>query len=171
MDWRGFELHPETPVGGMPLARLVPPGRLESMRAFLRDFAARFGIDNMPQPEHVPNTRRVLAMAEYARDHARLDAFRDTAMTAYWLHRANLERDDELAAIASRSGLDPDAALRAADAPAYLQRVDALRAEAAAAGVTGIPTFFFGDERVAGCQPYEVLEAAAQRAGARRKRA
>jgi len=36
--------------------------------------------------------------------------------------------------------------------------------EAAQAGVTGIPTFDIGDERVVGAQPFDVLAEAARRA-------
>ncbi len=46
---------------------------------------------------------------------------------------------------------------------------DELRREASRAGVTGIPTFFFGDEVVVGCQPYPMLARAAERAGAKRR--
>ncbi|HUL60586.1 MAG TPA: hypothetical protein VLU43_15000, partial [Anaeromyxobacteraceae bacterium] len=49
---------------------------------------------------------------------------------------------------------------------AMLARVDAARAQALSAGVTGIPTFDIGAVRVVGCQPYEVLAAAARKAGA-----
>jgi predicted DsbA family dithiol-disulfide isomerase len=41
--------------------------------------------------------------------------------------------------------------------------------EAAAAGVTGIPTFDVGGERVVGAQPYDVLAAAVERQGGRRR--
>lgn len=163
VDWRGFELHPETPLGGMPVTSLVSRARLEGMHAYMRQFAARFGVDNMATPEHLPNTRRALAMAEFARDHRRLDAFRDAAMEAHWIRGEDLERDDDLRTVASRAGLNPSDALQAADAAPYLERVDALRAEARAAGVTGIPTLFFGDEKIVGCQPYEELAGAARR--------
>ncbi len=157
VDWRGFELHPETPLGGMPVTSLVPRARLERMGAYMPQLAARFGIDNMATPEHLPNTRRALAMAEFARDHGRLDAFRDAVMEAHWTRSGNLEQD--LRTVASRAGLNPTDALQAADAAPYLERVDALRAEAHGAGVTGIPTFFFGDEKVVGCPPDEELAA------------
>lgn len=134
------------------------------MRGYLRGFATGFGVHDMSTPEHLPNTRRALAMAEYARDQGVLDAFRDAAMEAHWRRGADIERDADLRETAALAGLDPDAALRAADSMAYQDRVEALRAEAHAAGVTGIPTFFFGDERVVGCQPYEELAAAARRA-------
>lgn len=166
VDWRGFELHPETPRGGMPVTALVPRSRLETMRDYLRGFAARFGVDIMETPGRLPNTRRALAMAEYARDQGSLEAFRDAAMQGYWRRGENLEDDRDLRAISSRAGLDAEAAMRAAGDPAYAARVDAIRAEASSKGVTGIPTFFIGEEVVVGCQPYEVLATAVRGAGA-----
>lgn len=84
------------------------------MREYMRQFAARFGIEDMATPDHLPNTRRALAMAEYARDQDRLEAFRDAAMDAHWRRGENLEDDADLRAIAARAGLDSEAALRAA---------------------------------------------------------
>lgn len=167
LDWRGFELHPETPPGGVALERLFGPQRLAGMRDHLRTFARQFGIDDMPGVEHLPNTRSALALMEFARDQGRLDSCRSTAMTAFWREGIDLERKEHLHAIAARSGLDAEAALAAVDDPRYLGRVDELRDEAHRLGVTGIPTFFFGDEPpVVGCQPYDVLARVAEAAGA-----
>jgi predicted DsbA family dithiol-disulfide isomerase len=167
VEWCGFELHPGTPKGGMPLSTLFPPARLPALRAQMQQFAARFGISAIDQPDHIPNSRRALAIAEWARDRGQLDAFRESAMVAHWREARNLENDDDLRAIAARVGLDPDQALAAADDPAILARVDRRQIDARQHGVTGIPTFFIGEEEVVGCQPYEVLAAAARRAGAR----
>jgi predicted DsbA family dithiol-disulfide isomerase len=169
VDWRGFPLHPRTPKGGMPLSALFPAARVPAVKEQLRQFAARFGVEGIVHPDRIPNTRRVLAMAEYARARAHLDAFRRAGMEAHWLHGKDLESDDDLRAIAESVGLDGAAALAAADAPAFLAQVDAKQEEARRDGVTGIPTFFIGDVRVVGCQPYEVLEEAAVRAGAPRR--
>lgn len=165
MDWRGFELHPETPPGGIAIARLFGADRVEPMRAHMRRFAAQFGITDMRHPSHLPNTRRVLAAAELARDRGRLDAFRETAMDAYWRAGEDLEDDAVVRRIAADVGLDPDAAVAAMSDPEHLARVDAIRRESINAGVTGIPTFFIGDQKVVGCQPYETLAAAVERAG------
>ena len=81
----------------------------------------------------------------------------------------DLESDADLGQMAAAAGLDPGEALSAADDPAWLSRVDAKQADARAHGVTGIPTFFIGDQEVVGCQPYEVLAAAADRAGIPRR--
>ncbi|HET6148546.1 MAG TPA: DsbA family protein [Polyangia bacterium] len=171
VEWCGFELHPRTPRGGMPLTALFPAARIAALKENLYQFAARFGVGAIRHPDHIPNTRRVLAIAELARDRGRLDAFREAGMVAYWRAGRDLEDDDDLRAIATGVGLPADEALAAADDPALLARVDQRQAEARRLGVTGIPTFIFGSdgrgEAVVGCHPYEVVAAAAQRAGAR----
>ncbi len=171
LDWRGFELHPETPRGGMSLERLFSPARAQAMRSHVRQFAAQFGVLGLEPPSHLPNTRRALAIAEWARElgAGALDRFRAAAMRAHWRAGRDLERDDHLRAVASEAGLDADAALAAADEAKWQARVDGVRDEAHELGVTGVPTFFFGELPVVGCQPYERLARAAERAGAHKR--
>lgn len=163
----GYELHPGTPPGGVPLAEYLPDP--DAMLGYVRSFAAGFGIDDLSPPRILPSTRRAHAVAQRARDEGRLDAFRVAAFDAYWRRGRGLESDDALAALAREAGMDPRAALAAVGDPAVLARVDAARRAAEAAGVTGIPTFDVGDVRIVGCQRYEVLADAVRRAGARRR--
>jgi len=164
LDWRGFELHPETPRGGMELTQLFPASRLAGMADHLRRFSAQFGVEPLAPRSRLANTRRALAVAEYARDVGKLDAWRDAASHAYWREDSDLESDAALGAIAARVGLDVDAAVAAADDAALQSRIDAKRDEASRLGITGIPTFVFAGRRaVVGCQPYEVLAAAVER--------
>jgi predicted DsbA family dithiol-disulfide isomerase len=169
LDWRGFELHPETPPGGMRLDERFPPERLAGMGEYMQQFAAQFGVEDFRPRERIPNTRRALALAEVARDEGKLDAFRTRAMEAHWRDGLDLENDDDLRAIAREAGLPDDAVERSKQDSAYLARVDALRDEANAIGVEGIPTFVAGRYGVAGCQPYEALAQLAERAGATRR--
>ena len=169
IDWRGFELHPETPPGGRPIAERVSRERLPQLKSGLREFAASFGVTDLELPDHLPNTRRALAIAEYAREQGKLAAFRDAAMHAHWREGRNLEDEQALREIALRAGLEPEAALQATAAERYLQRVDAIREEATQIGVTGIPTLIVGQYGVVGCQPYEVITQAVERAGTRRR--
>jgi predicted DsbA family dithiol-disulfide isomerase len=166
VDWRGFELHPETPQGGMRLSDLFPGRQAQAMHEHLRQFAAGFGITDMGSPEWLPNTRRALAIAELARDEGKLDAWRVAAMNAHWRLGKNIQDVADLRETATQIGLDPERAARAMDEQRYLDRVDAVRQEAGDMGVTGVPTFVFGDFAVVGCQPYDVLAEAARRAGA-----
>jgi predicted DsbA family dithiol-disulfide isomerase len=136
----------------------------------LTQFAASFGITDMKRADKIPNTRRALAMAEFARDQGKLDEFRSLTMDAYWKEAKDIEDDTNLRELARASGLDPDRAIMAADDPVYLDRVDAIRQEFKNLGTGGIPTVLFGTrEIVEGCQPYEALVGAAVSAGAKRK--
>lgn len=165
LEWNGFELHPSTPRGGRPLSSLFPGVHLPSLHEQTRRFAAQFGVRDFSPSDRLSNTRRALAMAEYAREHDRLAPFRQAAFDGNWRQGKNLEDDVDLQAIAAQAGLDPAAALVAADDAAYLERVDRRQKDARAAGVTGIPTFVLNDQRIVGCQPYEALANAARRAG------
>lgn len=153
----------------MRLADKFGADRLPAMRAHLRRFAAAFGVEGMHEPERSPNTRAALALAEHARDRGRLHEARRALMDAFWRRGEDLEDPAVLSRCAAEAGLDPAAALAAAEDPAVVARVDAMGREAARAGVTGIPTFLIGGQRVVGCQPYEVLAAAAEAQGARRR--
>jgi len=168
LDWRGFELNPGTPRGGVLLEQLFP-GRAAAMMAHAEQVARSFGVTDIRIPGRLNNTRRALALAEWARSQGKLLEFRDAAMEAYWRRGGDLEDAEVLARLAEQAGLPAGQASAAMDAPEYQSRVDALQAEGRAAGVTGIPTAFIGNVRVVGCQPYEVFAEAARRAGVRRR--
>ncbi len=171
LDWRGFELHPDTPVGGMPLKDLFPGRDIGAMHRHVQQYGGTFGVDLPPPPRHLANTRKALAVAEYARREGKLDAFRRAAMHAYWKDGKDLENPGVLRDAAKTAGLDAETAVKAMNDSKYLKVVDAMRAEAGRAGVTGIPTFVFpGVQPVVGCQSWEVVEAAAKAAGARKRK-
>jgi predicted DsbA family dithiol-disulfide isomerase len=169
LDWRGFELHPETPPGGMRLDEFFPPQRVREMQTYLSSFAARYGIADFRQRDRIPNTHRALALAEVAREEGKLDALRTRAMDAHWRDGLDLEDDGDLRTIARDAGLAEDAVARSLSDPRYLERVDAIRTEATLIGVEGIPTFVLGRSGMSGAQPYEAFEQFARNAGAKRR--
>ncbi len=168
VELNGFELHPEVPVGGVAVEDFFAPGQVEPMRKHMRSFADRFDVQ-MGAPARISNTRAALAAAEYARDHSKLDAFWEAAMHAHWRDGQDLEDDEVLGALASDVGLDAKAAVEASRSSEYIERVDQLGVRAGEASVSGIPAFLFPEERIVGCQPYERLAAAAERAGASKR--
>jgi len=144
--------------------------RVAKMRPYLLDFARAQGVTGMVIPPHKPNTRKALALAEWARDRGKLHDVRTALMDTYWRSGLDIEDDAVLARVveeAGFSGLEGTGAIRESRAPGILARVAAMGREAAAAGVTGIPTFDIGNERVVGAQPYEVLAKAVVRQGGR----
>jgi len=143
------------------------PGENRDMSGYLDRFAAGFGVPGLAHSRMMPNTRRAIAVAEFARDQGKLDAFRSLVMDARWKEGRDIGDDAVLRDLAVSAGLDGDAAMQAADAPVYLGRVDVIRREFKELGVGGIPAFAFPQESIEGCRPYEELAAAALRAGAR----
>jgi len=152
----------------MDLARLHPRQGKSEMGSYILKFAAGFGIHDIKPSSRLPNTRRPLAVAEYARDQGKLDAFRSLVMAAHWKEGRDIEDESVLRNLAAAAGLDPDIAIKAAVDPVYLKRIADTRAEYKKLGVGGIPTFLLGSETVEGCQPYEILADAARRAGIRK---
>lgn len=104
------------------------------------------------------NSRRALALAEYARDHGQFAAVHRLLFEAYFVAGANLADTAVLRDVAQRGGLDPDAALAAVDGGEYDARIDTASAEAREIGITGVPTFIVADRyAIVGAQPYEWL--------------
>jgi len=181
-DWKGFELHPEIPLGGVAIRALLPGDRVDAMLARLHDVAASLDVPFSPQ-EHAPNTKAALAISELARREGVLDSWRTAAMDAYWRDGRDIEDRTVLAELAKTAGLDPDAAIAFLDAPEVPALLLEQRHEAMRWGVDSIPTWFMlpagwtptdpmppeGQPRpvkVVGCQPAEVVERAAEMAGA-----
>ena len=158
LEWHGFELHPGTPKGGLPLTSLFRGANLPALHARTKAFAAGFGVVDFDPQDWLHNTRRALAAAEFARDQGRLNPFRAAAFAACFRQRLDIEKDETLAKMAEAAGLPQGAVIHAADDPTYLARVDARQAQARKMGITGIPTFVLGERRAVGCQPYEQLE-------------
>jgi len=169
VNWIGFELHPETPVNGKELKPSLSGDIPSEQDNYIQQFADRFGVQGMKSMKRMPNTRRALAIAEFARDHGQLDEYHRLVMDAQWIEGNNIEDNSVLAALAKASGLDPEKALLATDDPTYLGRVDTQRVEYKKLGVGGIPTFVFGSESIEGFRPYNVLTTLLLRAGAKRR--
>lgn len=164
---------------------MFPPDRIVVMHDRLREVGRSMGVTIHPR-EHAPSTKPALALSELARRQGRLDAWREAAMTAHWEEGRDLEDPEVLRELLTASGMDADAALAWLSDPEVPRLLAAQRQEAARWGVTGIPTWFVlptgwtpGDAlppegqprpvRVVGCQPIEVVERAAEMAGAPRR--
>jgi predicted DsbA family dithiol-disulfide isomerase len=163
-EWRGFQLHPEIPPGGVRGAEVFGAERVRVYGERLTRFAAEFGVD-LQMPERIPSTMRPLAVTEFARDHGALAPFRDAVMNAHWHGGKDIESDECLGAIAEAVGLDREAALSAGDDELYVGRVEQIRREAHERMVSAIPTFFFGDFMVVGCQTWDTVEKVARKVG------
>jgi predicted DsbA family dithiol-disulfide isomerase len=160
--WLPFDLHPEYPPEGIPLAELHRRyGIGVGDRDPLRDRFAAAGLD-YNRPKTVPNTRLALRVTELARERGLHQSFHDRLMDAYWSEATNIGDPDELRRLAADVGLDAEDVERViAEPAAYLDDVEASTEQAYSIGINAIPAFVL-DRRliVLGAQPLEVFRRA-----------
>ena len=156
--WLPFDLHPEYPAEGIPLAELHRRYGLGD-RDPLVDRFAEAGLE-YNRPDVVPNTRLALRLTELARERGLHEPFHDRLMDAYWAEATDIGDADELRRLAAEVGLDGIEAV-IEDPAAYLDTVEASTTSAQAIGINAIPAFLL-DERliVLGAQPLEVFRRA-----------
>ena len=160
--WLPFDLHPEYPPEGIPLAELhrrygIGVGEHDPLR---ERFAAA-GLE-YNRPEIVPNTRLALRMSELARERGLHQPFHDRLMEAYWSEATDIGDRDELRRLAAEVGLGAEEVERVIDDPtAYLDLVQGSTRQANSIGIAAIPAFLL-DRRllVLGAQPLEVFRRA-----------
>jgi predicted DsbA family dithiol-disulfide isomerase len=121
--------------------RRPPPGRLDAPRLSPR---ARDGGGDPPAPLQ-PRSTLPLAACLWAQEQGRLRHFKHALYEAFFCEGEDIATDAELARAATRAGLDPAEIVRAAYDDARFARIRAVRAEAEAAGVRGVPTLVSQD--------------------------
>lgn len=163
VEWRAFELHPETPLEGMRLPWADDP-RYEAMAERLQQMAAEADLPMNP-PTWVSNSRRALEAAEFAREQGRHEAFHDAVFRAYFAQGQDIGDWAVLQQVAGAVGLDATAMRQAVERGTHRAAVDAQIGEARRLGITGVPTYILGNLAVVGAQPYEVFQRAMARLG------
>jgi predicted DsbA family dithiol-disulfide isomerase len=160
--WLPFDLHPEYPPEGIPLADLHRRyGIGVGERDPLRDRFEAAGLE-YNRPEIVPNTRLALRVTELARERGLHEPFHDRLMVAYWSEATNVGDPDELRRLAAEIGLEADDVGRVvADPSAYLDVVEGSTRHALSIGINAVPAFLL-DRRliVMGAQPLDVFRRA-----------
>ncbi|MGM7702781.1 DsbA family oxidoreductase [Pseudalkalibacillus sp. Hm43] len=153
LEWREFELHPEgQPDSTSPYMKQA----YENVKML----ADRHGIDMKPEvlTEVTSDSRKALLGFEFAKDQGKEAQYRDTVFHAYWVEGKNIGHDDVLREIAEKVSLDPDELLHAIENPVYQNRLIDSMQDAQAQGITGVPTYQYGEMTSVGAQPISVLK-------------
>jgi predicted DsbA family dithiol-disulfide isomerase len=152
--WVSYEIHPETPPGGVLLERLFGPGMGQRQESMRRRCAA-LGLPFEP-PRLLSNSRLVIEASEFARDAGKHHEFHRAALASYFARSQDIGDLDVLSELAAEIGLDPVALRQELAAGRYAGRRKAAHEEACGLGITGVPTFIFaGGARVVGAQPLD----------------
>jgi len=126
---------------------------LDRLRQVARELDLPFGERKMTF-----NSRLAQEMGKWAQDQGRGDAFHQAVFLAYFQRGENIARPPVLIQICSAVGLDPAAAKAALDQRSYRQAVDLDWQRSRQMGVTAVPTFVLGGQRLVGAQSYAALE-------------
>ena len=135
VEWLPFELRPA------PRALLEPRGdhlRVDWTQHVYRR-ALSLGIE-IHLPRYQPRSTLVLAACLWAEDEGRLRPFKHALYEAFFCEGEDIATDPEIRRAASGVGLDPDGAIAAAYSPDRIAQIVAIRREAEAAGVRGVPS-------------------------------
>jgi len=165
-----FPLHPDTPSEGKALTDLFAGGGvdLDAYQARVVQIAAEEGLPYGLRT-HTYNSRLAQELAKWGEEQPGGEAIHDALFRAYFVHGTNLAEIDRLVQIAGSVGLSEEQALRVLERRTHRGRVDEDWERSAQFGVTGVPTFVFGNRGVVGAQPYEALEELVVRGGGRRR--
>lgn len=163
VEWKGVEIHPETPNEGEPMSPELQQ-KLMNPWGPVQDFVTEEGLE-FRVPPVLANSRLALEATEYAREQGKFPQFHRAVFEGYWQHGRDIGRLAVLGEIAREVGLDP-AALEG-----YLKegrgrpKLQASMEEAATHQVAGVPSFVFaGRFFLEGVQAYDVLKRAALKA-------
>ena len=164
VDWCFFEIHPDNPAEGKPVAELgYPPQQWQQMMANLERMASDDGLALAPRT-FTTNSHSALLLAEATRSLApeAFDGLHKRLFEAYFAECRNIGDRDVLREIATECGISGDVVEQAWSKPDYEQRLRDQSWRAAQIGVQGVPAFLFGRYMVAGAVPAETLYRAAE---------
>jgi predicted DsbA family dithiol-disulfide isomerase len=164
VQWTYFPLHPETPLEGLSLKDLFAgrPFDLDAAHARLKGLMDAEGLI-FNQRTHTYNSRLAQELAKGFDQ----EDLRDALYRAYFVDARNVGDIEVLVDIAASCGIPADAARRALSERTFKESVDADWARARQYGITGVPSFVAGNQKLVGAHPYEILLKLVVAAGAK----
>jgi predicted DsbA family dithiol-disulfide isomerase len=155
--WVSYELHPETPPGGMLLSKRFRGNDLSLFYDQLRKRGTEVGVV-FGSHTVLSNSRSALMASEFARDKGRYDSFHENMFHAYFTEGLDIGKPDVIAVVAKKSGLDEKEMLSAVRDGRYELRLNQARKEGELIGLTGIPLFIIENKyQIVGAQPIETF--------------
>jgi predicted DsbA family dithiol-disulfide isomerase len=164
VEWRPFELHPETPTTGARLdGRLGSAARARAYQDNILGVARESDIA-MRMPAIISNSHRALEAAEFARKHGGFEAMHAALFSAYFEDGRDIGDVEVLCDVARVCGVDDQRLRQALADETYAARIDEVTEAARRDEIMSTPTFVFpGGFRLIGGQEYAVFQSVTRR--------
>lgn len=164
VEWRPFEVHPETPKEGAFLQDLpFPKEYLNQVLINLERLAKEEGI-KLSFPEKLPNSRLAIYISEFAKNKGKFEEFHKKIFEAYWKEGKDIGNLTLLFKIAVSIGLDQKETIQYLESETPRNQVNHYLRKIRKYGLNGVPIFFIGNKIVVEAQPYEILKTVAKEA-------
>jgi predicted DsbA family dithiol-disulfide isomerase len=165
VEWMPFELRPE------PQKTLRPDGEYlrRAWEQSVYPIARRTGVPiALPAVSPQPHTHLAFEGYQFAKEHGRGNEYNRRVLEAFFVEGRDIGDVDVLTALAGEVGLDPAAFGEALATRKYREaHRRALRHAYEEAGITGVPMFVIGRQRLTGLQDRATLEAVIEQESAR----
>jgi predicted DsbA family dithiol-disulfide isomerase len=161
VEWMPFELRPE-------LQKTLRPEGDYLRRAWEQSvypIARRLGVPiTLPPVSPQPHTHLAFEGYQFAREHGRGNEYNHRVLEAFFVEGQDIGDVDVLTELAGEVGLDRAAFAEALKTRKYREaHRRALRHAYEEAGVSGVPLFVIGRQRLTGMQDRATLEAVVER--------
>ena len=158
VEWKGFEIHPETPPDGSDLASL---GFNEATVAAISSQVRNLSEDadlKLNLPSRISNSRLALQIAEFAKEKGKFKEYHEAVFRAYWQEGKDIGHREQLFSLAVQADLDLEELESYLESGKATDKLSQHLQEVRDYGISGVPTFVIGNKIVVGAHPYEVLE-------------
>jgi 2-hydroxychromene-2-carboxylate isomerase len=123
------------------------PAKQAYLRKDLQDWARQAGLTILFPPSTFPvNSVKAMRGCILVEPEGKLEAFAQAAFEAYWTHDRDISKDEVLADLCERVGVEPARFFEGIATPAIKAELKANTDEVIARGGFGSPTIFVGDD-------------------------
>jgi predicted DsbA family dithiol-disulfide isomerase len=164
VEWRGLEIHPETPQEGQTLEEMgLNPHYIDMVIENVNKLAEEINLI-LKSPSKISNSKMALQLCEYAKDNGRFNKYHEEVFRAYWEDGDDIGDIEVLCDIIEKIGLDSEKAREFLKKKKGSETLDRFLLEAKAWGIDSVPTFIIGEIKIEGAQPYELIKKALKHA-------
>lgn len=157
VTWLPFELHPEIPLEGWQVS-VNSIKNFDDASDFLRTEANENGL-KMIVPDMIPNSRRALEAAEYAREQDKHLEYHELTFRKYYEDGEDIGSWDVLRDIAEEIGINANEMQANTEKKMYDSLVSMHKQQAVSMGVKGVPVYIFDNKYVVmGLRPFSAFQ-------------